>query len=305
MACCVVQRKIAQMRRFAPSLLGLLLLIPTPAPAQDAPELNATYEMYAGGLHVAEVSASFSLTPTQYAIRLAYHTTGLVSLFRHGYQMNRVDGVWNRNLPQPEQFEGSGVWGGDDNATLIDYVNGQPVIERLVSPPADKREPVPPALQANSVDSLSALALLIHRVQTTGRCEASVHTFDGRRASEISARTVGEEILEPSSLSMFTGRAVRCDFVGQMLAGFLDRSGPADRYAAARLGLARHGDRGCPAGAGADGFRDPVVRRGAHVPDTACVRTAEGSCCALGVTTRFVQNCTLSRQELEHRTNLA
>lgn len=229
MACCVVQRKIAQMRRFAPSLLGLLLLIPTPAPAQDAPELNATYEMYAGGLHVAEVSASFSLTPTQYAIRLAYHTTGLVSLFRHGYQMNRVDGVWNRNLPQPEQFEGSGVWGGDDNATLIDYVNGQPVIERLVSPPADKREPVPPALQANSVDSLSALALLIHRVQTTGRCEASVHTFDGRRASEISARTVGEEILEPSSLSMFTGRAVRCDFVGQMLAGFLDRSGPADR----------------------------------------------------------------------------
>ena len=208
-------------------------------------------------------------------------------------------------MPQPEQFEASGVWGGDDNATLIDYVNGQPVIERLVSPPADKREPVPPALQANSVDSLSALALLIRRVQTTGRCEASVHTFDGRRASEISARTVGEEILEPSSLSMFTGKALRCDFVGQMLAGFLDRSGPADRTPLHGSAWLATVIRGCPAGAGADGFRDPVVRRGAHVPDTACVRTAEGSCCALGVTTRFVQNCTLSRQELEHRTNLA
>ena len=218
------------MRRFFPILLGVSLLIPAPAPAQDAPELHATYEMYAAGLHVAEVTASFRLGTAHYAIQLAFHTTGLVSLFRHGHQANNVVGHWENGLPQPEQFDGSGIWGDHDNATLIDYVNGQPVIKRLVSPPDDKREPVPSALQQNSVDSLSALALLIHRVQDTGRCEASVHTFDGRRASVISAHTVAEESLGPNSLSIFTGKALRCDFIGQMQAGFLYRDDvPADR----------------------------------------------------------------------------
>lgn len=211
------------MRRFAPTLLGLLLLTPAPAPAQTAPDLQATYEMYADGLHVAQVTATFRLGATSYAIQLAYHTTGLVSLFRHGHQMNRVVGVWDRGQPAPEQFSANGIWGGQDNATLIDYVHHQPVIESLVTPPQDKREPVPETLQENSIDSLSALALLIRRVQQTGSCEASVRTYDGRRASVISASTGGEEILGPSGLSMFSGKALRCNFVGQMVAGFLYR----------------------------------------------------------------------------------
>jgi len=218
------------MRRFAPSLLGLLLLNPVPAPAQDAPEIRATYEMYAAGLHVAEISAAFSLGPGKYAVRLSYHTTGLVSWFRQGHQVNSVAGTWDHGQPQPEQFHGDGVWQGEANATLIDYVRGEPVIEHLVSPPGDKREPIPPDLEANSIDSLSALALLIRRVQDTGRCEASAHTFDGRRVSDISVRTAGEEILGRSDLAIFTGTALRCDFVGHMVAGFLDRDNtPASR----------------------------------------------------------------------------
>lgn len=211
------------MRRFAPSLLGLLLLTPVPAPAQGTPEIRATYEMYAAGLHVAEVSAAFRLGAGQYAIQLSYHTTGLVTLFRHGHQSSNASGRWDNGQPRPEQFSGEGVWQGEPNDTLIDYVQGQPVIERLVSPPGDKREPIPPAQEANSIDSLSALALLIRRVQDTGQCDVSAHTFDGRRVSNISASTGGEDDLGQSDRAMFSGRALRCDFVGRMVAGFLDR----------------------------------------------------------------------------------
>ena len=222
------------MRRFAPSLLGLLLglllLTPAPAAAQETPQIRATYEMYAAGLHVAEVSAAFNLGQHRYAIQLSYHTTGLVSWFRQGHQANSVAGTWDGRQPQPRQFRGDGVWRGDPNATLIDYVRGQPVIERLLSPPGDKREPIPPGLEANSIDSLSALALLIRQVQDTGRCDASARTFDGRRVSSISARTVGAETLGRSDLAIFSGTALRCDFVGRMVAGFLYRdSTPADR----------------------------------------------------------------------------
>ncbi|HTB44831.1 MAG TPA: DUF3108 domain-containing protein [Acetobacteraceae bacterium] len=209
------------MRRAAPSLLALWLLIPVPALAQDVPETHARYNLYAAGFHVMELDAAFGFGPHHYQVQLAYHTTGVVSLFHHGHQLNTVVGTWDAGRPDPQQFHSIGVWQGEDKVTLIDYLHGQPLIRSLIPSQEKEREPVPLSLQQNSVDSLSALALLVRRVADTGRCEASVHTFDGNRASEITAHTVGEEMLPHNEHSSFTGKALRCDFVGQMLAGFL------------------------------------------------------------------------------------
>jgi hypothetical protein len=209
------------MRRAAPSLLALWLLIPMRAPAQERPETRAGYNLYAAGFHVMDMEAAFGIGPHSYQVQLAYHTTGVVSLFHHGHQVSTVVGTWAAGQPEPQQFQAIGVWQGEDKVTLIDYLHGQPLVRSLIPSQEKEREPVPMALQQNSVDSLSALALLIRRVADTGRCEASVHTFDGNRASEITAHTVGEEMLPRNENSIFTGKALRCDFVGQMLAGFL------------------------------------------------------------------------------------
>jgi hypothetical protein len=110
---------------------------------------------------------------------------------------------------------------------LIDYPHGQPLIRRLIPPQEAERDPVPAALQLNTVDMLSALALLVRTVADTGRCDASVRTFDGNRAGEITAHTGGEEILPPTSRSAFSGMALRCDFTSRTLAGFLREDGNA------------------------------------------------------------------------------
>ena len=209
------------MRRTAPGLLGLMLLIPVPAPAQDAPELHASYDLYAAGFHVAEIDATFGIGRHTYEVRADYHTTGVVSLFHHGHQSYTVVGTWDADRPQPLEYQTAGVWQGEDKATQIDYLHGQPVV-RLLIPPQDKeREPVPPSLQRNSVDFLSALALLVRLAADSGRCEASIHTYDGSRATDVTAQTAGEEALAPTSRSMFAGKTLRCDFVSQMRAGFL------------------------------------------------------------------------------------
>jgi hypothetical protein len=205
------------MRQYGAALIGFLL--PCAALAQ-APMLHASYETYAAGMHVAEVDSGFSFGPRNYQMNLDYRTTGMVGFFFRGHQFDYVSGSWRDGRAEPSQFVGHGEWRGEDRLAKIDYLRGRPAIRQLVPPNLDEREPVPDSLQANTMDTLSALAELIHVVKDTGRCEGMVRTYDGRRVVEIEAQTGGEDTLQATPRSSFAGKALRCDFSGQMLAGF-------------------------------------------------------------------------------------
>ena len=93
---------------------------------------------------------------------------------------------------------------------------------RDLQPPQEtEREPVPPELQRHTMDTLSALAQLMRRVEHDHACETEVHTYDGRRVLDITARTGGPERLDPTGRSTFSGPTLRCDFEGREVAGFL------------------------------------------------------------------------------------
>jgi hypothetical protein len=207
--------------RFSLAIATVVLPVLASSPAFAASgEVRATYSTYARGLNVAEVEAGFGLGPWSYQVRLAYHTTGLVGFFYRGHQFNEVSGGWLASDPAPRSFSGEGSWRGEERVARIDYLNRRPTIRTLIPPNEAEREAVPDALQMNSIDTLSALADLIRHVADTNRCETTVRTYDGRRATEITARTAGEEELTASHGSNFDGRALRCDFTGRMLAGF-------------------------------------------------------------------------------------
>jgi Protein of unknown function (DUF3108) len=188
--------------------------------AQSQTPLRASYEAYVAGLNAASVDARFLLEPDSYRMELSYETAGVVGFLMRGSTFSVAEGTWRRDHASPRRFRTEGTARGKSRITAMDYLGGQPLIRRLVPPNEGERETVPPGLQANSVDPLSALAELIRTVHRTGRCEGAARVYDGRRASEITARTVGEETLPPSSRSVFAGRALRCDFVGHMTAGF-------------------------------------------------------------------------------------
>lgn len=201
--------------------MGLLtVLLPCVAFAQAPASLHATYETFAAGIRVADVQAGFDFGPRTYQMSLAYRTTGVVGFFLRGHQLDQVNGAWHGNMASPSVFLGRGTWRGRDRVAEIDYRQGMPMIEQLVPPNSAEREQVPEALQANTVDTLSALAQLIRVVGATGTCAMTVRTYDGRRAVEIEAHTVGEEVLEANDRSTFSGKALHCDFSGRMLSGF-------------------------------------------------------------------------------------
>ncbi len=198
------------------------------AHAEPTAELHADYQTYAVGVPMAELHTGFALGPRDYRIALAFRTTGLVGALFSGHQTSSVVGRWEGDRPEPLRFTGDGLWRGQARQIVIDYQHDQPVIRTLVPPNDQEREPVPPELQVRSIDTLSAVAMLMRRVARTGRCESEATTFDGRRAVDIAARTVGQEQLEPSDRSIFRGAALRCDFEGRLLAGFMRHGDQAE-----------------------------------------------------------------------------
>ena len=66
-------------------LLGLMPWIASPVRAEPAETAHLAYNVYAAGLHVAEVETSFGVGSLTYQLDLAYHTTGLVGFFYHGH----------------------------------------------------------------------------------------------------------------------------------------------------------------------------------------------------------------------------
>ena len=199
-----------------------------PAPVEP---VAVTYVAYAAALPVLRLHASYAIGASAYEVKLAFDTAGVFGILLHAHVESTATGRLEDSRAVPERYSSAGSIRGRPHVIRMDYADGAPHIVELSPPADDEHEPVPVALQAGTIDSLSAMAELVSSVARTGRCDGSRRTFDGSRLSELSSRTVGEEVLEPTGRSSFSGRALRCDLEGRQIAGFPK---DADRAAVAR-----------------------------------------------------------------------
>jgi hypothetical protein len=203
-------------------IAAVLLALPAVAWAEPDPSLHAKYSAYSNGLNVLDMQASLALTPRNYSLEINYRTTGFVGALIHVRGDTRVEGSFGVNRPVPRSLFSTGYIRGAPHVTQMEWKSGHPSIVQLTPPIAeDGRDPVAEADQAGTVDSLSAIAQLMHDVGATGRCDGALNTFDGRRLADLSTRTVGTENLPPTGRSSFHGPALRCDFTGHQLGGFV------------------------------------------------------------------------------------
>jgi hypothetical protein len=216
--------------------LIVALCLPVPAAASGVGTLTAEYTGLSHGLTVLKLAGSLSFTPTGYAIHVTFHTAGMVGWVLHSDNDSQATGLFQDNAVEPKVFFGTGHLRGSDRLTRIEYVNGNPVIRALSPPVEQERTPVAAADTAHTIDTLSALALLIRQVGQTGTCAGTVTTFDGRRLATQTAHAMGEEMLAPTSASIFSGKALHCDLEGRQLGGFVHNENEDS------LKKPRHGD---------------------------------------------------------------
>lgn len=204
-----------------PMIPAALLLSVLPAVLAHAEPVRAHYRAYAAGLPVVAMDADWDVQPGAYRVHLAFRTVGALAVAYSGQSDSVSEGRFDAGRVLPRRYYSAGVLRGVQRVTQIDYPGRDPQVRQLVPPNDEERETVPPADQAGTTDSLSALALLIRDVNATGRCDGQVRTYDGRRLGELAARTGPVQALEPTSRSTYAGPALRCDFEGRQLGGFV------------------------------------------------------------------------------------
>ncbi len=206
-------------------LILTALLAPVPACAGGLGTPHGSYAVeytgYSHGFVVLKLAGTVSLSPTGYTAHVTFHTAGMAGWVVHLDNDSKVTGTFQAGQASPTLFEGAGHLRGTQRLTRIAYQAGNPVIEALTPPVERERTPVPPAQTTHTIDTLSAVAALIRQVGTDGRCEGSVTTFDGRRLAIQSVHTTGNDVLPQTGRSVFHGQALRCDFDGRQLGGFV------------------------------------------------------------------------------------
>ncbi len=204
------------------AVAALVLALSAAAPATARAEaVLARYDVRARGLSVMRVEALFDLSGPRYRVQTRVRPVGVGGVFSGGgEQVSATEGSWRGADPLPRRHSSEGEWRGGRRALLLDYAPpGAAPLLRVLEPPLEpEREPVPEALKHGTVDGLSAVAKLLRAVEQTGRCEGEAPVFDGRRRSDFRAWTEGLDEL-PQGEGAFTGPALRCAFLGRLVAG--------------------------------------------------------------------------------------
>lgn len=202
------------------AMLAVAIVQAKPAGAATVSTITMKYDGFAHGLIVLKVDAVLTLSPGSYSGRLKLRTAGMINWVAHMDSDSQVRGAFGGGQAVPAHYDSAGTARGVFREMHIGYRDGNPAIERQTPPVDDQHTPVPAAGTAGSIDTMSAIALLVHRVGTSGTCDGTLRLFDGRRLTALTARTGGTVMLEPSARTHFNGQALRCDFEGTRLAGF-------------------------------------------------------------------------------------
>lgn len=215
------------MRHRSVIILSALLALAAPAMVEsepshaDAPARAATftYRGLVAGLDVVAITAALQLRADGYMVGVTFHTIGMLDIVTHSDSRARVDGLWRAGQALPRLYASAGTFRGKPRQIKIDYPDGQPHVIRLEPPDDIERDPVPPDLQHNTMDALSALAQLEQLVAETGSCDRNVRVFDGRRLAIFAASTGQMEMLDQHASPLDAAPVLHCTIISRQIAG--------------------------------------------------------------------------------------
>lgn len=210
------------MSRFGALLAATAGLAVLAAPAlAETPRINASYDVYFGGLHILAAEAEFEPGESRYTATARSRTQGLLAVFFDWRGQTRSEGRFVDRRAIPSRHRNAGVRGGETREVEITYDAEGAVTAARVTPPPDPDEvtDLPEGAEVGTVDPLSVIAELMRAVALGQTCGGTYAVFDGRRRYDLTVKDQGTATLPPTDYSIYSGPAMVCGVEYELLGG--------------------------------------------------------------------------------------
>jgi hypothetical protein len=185
------------------------------APPQS---LLLEYEAFAAGFPIVTFAFRLEETPSAYSLDGRIRAVGAFRLFYRVDLRAESQGNLIRDAAQPRWHEHVFTSKGKDRVARLDYPGDGKVSAQLV-PAEDSGRPKPTEQQTvDTLDPLSAILAMGHRVAHAGRCEGTFAVFDGRRRYDLTLTDEGSERIDAAPA--YVGPVRRCHAAVLKIAGF-------------------------------------------------------------------------------------
>lgn len=191
---------------------------------QSTLHTHETFAAYIHGMHALNASVDYVLQPWGYDGTAQIRSNGMIGWFVHMNVIAHTEGRFSTgNTVAPILYDSAGLSRGAQRHVHLDYRNGTPDVS-VRTPEETDREPVPKTQLPGSIDTFSGMMQLLKAIRENGQCNGSARIFDGIRLTSLTVHGPVSDNIPDNHGQAETGKALRCDFVGQQIAGFVRNS---------------------------------------------------------------------------------
>jgi hypothetical protein len=195
-------------------------------------DFDVSYDIYAGGMHLLDVLMQFNQSNAAYSASMTANPTGFFSKIVPWQGRYSTDGAITKGQLIPKIHEKTSRWGKDRDETIMRF-NAQGQLASMTDRewihgktiPAPKNITPDAALSGDAHDLVTTVVRMLYHAQQTGlstkeACNSTHTVFDGKRRFTMAFTPLGQETLQKSRYTPFSGKAQRCQIEIKPLAGF-------------------------------------------------------------------------------------
>ncbi|WOF75283.1 DUF3108 domain-containing protein [Parvibaculaceae bacterium PLY_AMNH_Bact1] len=185
----------------------------------SANEVDLTFEIYGGGLHIVSFGTQATLTPKRYEIAAQFQTQGVADTLFNGRGSSTASGILTpagpRLLSYSQEYDGRF---GERSITMALDESGR---YDVAAEPADgiHKQGFSASAVQGKVDPLTA-SIFTAINSTAAPCSQTIPVFDGRRIFNLKFKELDETQLQPIGAGAYAGPAWRCSVLYDPVAGF-------------------------------------------------------------------------------------
>ncbi|AWZ02088.1 hypothetical protein RHODOSMS8_02571 [Rhodobiaceae bacterium] len=185
----------------------------------SAQEVDLTFEIYGGGLHIVSFGTQATLTPERYEIAAQFQTEGVADTLFHGRGSSTASGLLTpagpRLLNYSQEYDGRF---GERSITMALDESGR---YNVAAQPVDgiHKEGFSASRVRGKVDPLTA-SIFTAINSSAAPCSQTIPVFDGRRIFNLKFKELDQTELQPIGAGAYAGPAWRCSVLYDPVAGF-------------------------------------------------------------------------------------